>query len=114
MLGFKNLLTKSLGLSLIIFDEIDSGVSGYVANQVAKKMVEISNDTQVICITHIPQVASISNNHLKISKYVEDGRTSAHVKELFDEARVLEIAEMISGDKVTESSIVTAKELLMQ
>ncbi|AIO19330.1 DNA repair protein RecN [Candidatus Izimaplasma bacterium HR1] len=112
MLGFKNLLTKSLGLSLIIFDEIDTGVSGYVANQVAKKMVEIANNTQVICITHIPQVASISNHHLKISKSVSDGRTSAHIKELYDKDRVLEIAEMISGDIVTEASINTAKELL--
>ncbi len=114
MLGFKNLLTKSLGLSLIIFDEIDTGVSGYVANQVAKKMVEISEDTQVICITHIPQVASISNNHVKISKSVTDGRTKAHIEELFGNNRILEIAEMISGDQVTDASINTAKELLMQ
>lgn len=112
MLGFKNLLTKSLGLSLIIFDEIDTGVSGYVANQVAKKMVEISKDTQVICITHIPQVASISNNHLKITKSVTDGRTKAHIKELHNEERVYEIAEMISGDRITEASLNTAKELL--
>lgn len=112
MLGFKNLLTKSLGLSLVIFDEIDTGVSGFVANQVAKKMVEISKDTQVVCITHIPQVASISNNHLRISKSVTNGRTQAHIKELFGDDRVLEIAEMISGDKVTEASISTAKELL--
>lgn len=114
MLGFKNLLTSSLGLSLVIFDEIDSGVSGYVANQVAKKMLEISLKTQVICITHIPQVASISNNHLKISKDVVDGRTKAHVTELFDDDRVLEIAEMISGDRITEASLSTARELLKQ
>ena len=114
MLGFKNLLTRSLGLSLIIFDEIDSGVSGYVAYQVAKKMVEISLNTQVICITHIPQVASISNNHLKISKDVVDGRTKAHIKELFNDERVMEIAEMISGDRVTEASLSTARELLKQ
>ena len=114
MLGFKNILTKSLGLSLIIFDEIDTGVSGYVANQVAKKMIEISENTQVICITHIPQVASISNHHVKISKSVTEGRTKAHIKELFETDRVLEIAEMISGDKVTDASINTAKELLMQ
>ena len=114
MLGFKNLLARSLGLSLIIFDEIDSGVSGYVANQVAKKMVEISKDTQVICITHIPQVASISNNHLKISKDVVEGRTKAHIKELYNDERVHEIAEMISGDKVTDASLSTARELLKQ
>jgi len=112
MLGFKNLLTKSLGLSLIIFDGIDTGVSGYVANQVAKKMVEISLETQVICITHIPQVASISDNHLKISKNVIEGRTKAFLNELHGEQRIHEIAEMISGDVVTKASIATASELL--
>jgi DNA repair protein RecN (Recombination protein N) len=112
MLGFKNLLTKSLGLSLIIFDEIDTGVSGYVANQVAKKMFEIAQNTQVIAITHIPQVASISNNHLKIRKEVTEGRTKAIIEQLHDEKRVYEIAEMISGDHVTEASLITAKELL--
>ena len=112
MLGFKNLLARSLGLSLIIFDEIDTGVSGYVANQVAKKMMEISSDTQVICITHIPQVASISNHHLRISKDVSDNRTKAHIESLYGEDRVLEIASMISGDTVSKASIETAKELL--
>jgi DNA repair protein RecN (Recombination protein N) len=112
MLGFKNLLTKSLGLSLIIFDEIDSGVSGYIAFQVAKKMVEISKNTQVICITHIPQVASISDNHLKISKSVIENRTKASIKVLQGNNRITEIAEMISGDKITDASIESAKELL--
>ena len=63
MLGLKKLLVKSLHLSLIIFDEIDSGVSGYVANQVAKRMKNISKETQVICITHISQVAAMSDHH---------------------------------------------------
>ena len=101
MLGLKNLLVRSLNLSLIIFDEIDTGVSGYVASQVAKKMVEISKQTQVICITHIPQVASTSNHHLFISKNVEDGRTKAHIKELSGNDRINEIATMISGGTPT-------------
>lgn len=112
MLGFKSLLTKSLDLSLIIFDEIDTGVSGYVANQVAKKMLDISKTTQVICITHIPQVASISLNHLRIFKSVEDDRTKAHTVFLEGESRVHEIASMISGESVTKASIESAKELL--
>lgn len=112
MLGLKNLLVQSLKLSLIIFDEIDTGVSGYVASQVAKKMKSISLATQVICITHIPQVASMSDHHLFISKSVSDGRTSAHIKHLKGEDRVFEIATMISGDKVTDAAILSAKELL--
>lgn len=112
MLGLKNLLVNSLNLSLIIFDEIDSGVSGYVASQVAKKMKAISKTTQVICITHIPQVAALSDNHLFISKSVEDGRTKAHIKELAKDGRIQEIAQMISGDHVTISAIESARELL--
>ncbi len=112
MLGLKNLLVKSLELSLIIFDEIDSGVSGFVASQVAKKMKSISKSTQVICITHIPQVAALSDNHLFISKSVEEGRTRAHIKELLKDDRIQEIAQMISGDHVTISAIESARELL--
>ena len=112
MLGLKNLLVESLELSLIIFDEIDSGVSGYIASQVAKKMKSISESTQVICITHIPQVAALSDNHLFISKSVEEGRTRAHIKELKKDDRIQEIAQMISGDHVTISAIESARELL--
>ena len=112
MLGLKSLLVKSLNLSLIIFDEIDSGVSGFVANQVAKKIKEISVSTQVICITHIPQVAAVSDHHLFISKSVESERTRAYIKNLINDDRILEIAQMISGEKVSEASIESAKELL--
>lgn len=112
MLGFKNLLATSLNVGLMIFDEIDTGVSGYVAFQVAKKMKEIAQTTQVICITHIPQVAAISEHHLRISKDVEGGRTRAHVTPISGTARIEEIAGMISGDKITDASLETAKELL--
>lgn len=112
MLGLKSLLVTSLSLSLIIFDEIDSGVSGFVANQVAKKIKEISKSTQVICITHIPQVAAVSNHHLFISKSVDEERTRAYIKTLLGDERVLEIAQMISGETVSNAAIESAKELL--
>jgi DNA repair protein RecN (Recombination protein N) len=112
MLGLKNLLAESLHLDLIIFDEIDTGVSGYVAFQVAKKMKEIAHSTQVICITHIPQVAAISEHHLRISKDVLNGRTRAHIEHIKGEQRVQEIAEMISGEKVTNATLESARELL--
>jgi len=114
MLGFKSLLASSLGLSLMIFDEIDTGVSGYIAFQVAKKMKEIAKSTQVICITHIPQVAAISEHHIKIKKQVTDGRTQAYVEDLDGEERIYEIASMMSGNTVTEATITSAKELLNQ
>jgi len=114
MLGFKSLLASSLGLSLMIFDEIDTGVSGFIAFQVAKKMKQIAQSTQVICITHIPQVAAISEHHIKIMKQVTDGRTVAYVEELNDETRINEIAGMMSGDTITEATITSATELLNQ
>lgn len=114
MLGFKSVLASSLGLSLMIFDEIDTGVSGYIAFQVAKKMKQIAQSTQVICITHIPQVAAISEHHIKIRKQVIDGRTGAYIEELEGDKRVYEIASMMSGDKITDATITSAKELLMQ
>jgi len=112
MLGLKALLIKSQKLSLIIFDEIDTGVSGFVASQVAKKMLDISKLSQVICITHIPQVAAISNHHLRVSKTIENNRTIAHINELIKDERIVEIAGMISGEKVTESSLKSAEELI--
>lgn len=112
MLGLKTLLASSQQLSLIIFDEIDTGVSGYVAQQVAKKMLEISTNSQVICITHIPQVAALSDNHLFISKSVENNRTMAHIKELSYSEKIQEIAAMISGDKISEASLQSAKQLI--
>lgn len=114
MLALKTLLASSLQLSLMIFDEIDTGVSGFVANQVAKKMQTISRNTQVICITHIPQVAAHSEHHLFISKYVEQGRTKSQIEELQGQRRVHEIATMISGETVTNASLESAKELLKQ
>lgn len=112
MLGMKTLLVKSLDLSLIIFDEIDTGVSGFVANQVAKKMSEIARRTQVIAITHIAQVAASSDHHLFVSKHSEGGRTYAKIKELSYDEQVLEIATMISGDEVSNSAKESAELLL--
>ncbi len=114
MLGFKNLLATSLNLALMIFDEIDSGVSGYVANQVAKKMKAIAKATQVICITHIPQVASTSDHHLRIHKEVVNDRTIAKIDRLEGASRVREIAAMLSGDKITDAALNSATELLNQ
>ena len=96
MLAIKTHLMKNLGLSTMIFDEIDSGISGEVAYQVAKKLFEISKHTQVFSITHLPIVASIADNHLFISKKVIDERTVTEVIELDNQMRINEIAKMIS------------------
>ena len=112
MLGLKTILSSKQNLSLMVFDEIDSGISGVTASHIAKKIKEISNNTQVLCITHLPHVASISDHQLYISKYEKNDRTYTKVEELSYDERVKQIAIMISGDKITESALNNAKELL--
>ena len=114
MLAIKALFIKSQKISTVVFDEIDMGISGEIANKVAQKMYEISLSTQVIAITHLPQVASLSKNHLKISKKVIDGRTYTKVKELTLDEKIYEIALMISGEGVTESQLEYAKEMVLR
>ena len=112
MLAIKTSLGKSLPLQTKIFDEIDHGVSGAVAFAIGQKIASISKNSQVLCITHLPQVASIANHQLNISKYVDGNRTYSVVKELSEEERIIEIAKMISNGNITNASIETAKELL--
>ena len=112
MLALKCVLSASLFQQTKIFDEIDSGVSGKVAHAIALKIKQISLSSQVLCITHLAQVASVSDNHLYISKQIKDGRTITLIKELNDEERINEIAKMLSNGKISDASINMAKELL--
>lgn len=113
MLAIKALFIKSQKISTIIFDEVDTGISGEIARKVALKIYDMSLSTQVFSITHLPQVASLSNHHLKISKMVNKGRTYTVVKELSLEEKIREIATMISGGKVTNSQLEYAKEMIL-
>ena len=113
MLAIKALFIKSQKISTIIFDEVDTGISGEIARKVALKIYEISLSTQVISITHLPQVASLSNTHIKISKSVSNGRTHTSIKELSLDEKIYEIASMISGGKVTQSQLDYAKEMVL-
>ena len=112
MLGLKSILASKQNLSLMVFDEIDSGISGVTASHIAKKIKDISKSTQVLCITHLPHVASIADNQLFISKYENNGRTFTKVEKLDYNERVKQIAIMISGDRITDVAIENAKELL--
>lgn len=114
MLALKALFIKSQKISTVIFDEIDTGISGEIAGKVANKIYEISLSTQVISITHLPQVASLSRNHLKISKSIKGNRTYTNVKELSLDEKIYEIAQMISGDKVTDSQLQYAREMVIR
>ncbi len=113
MLAFKTIFARSQKIPTIIFDEIDTGISGFIAKQIARKIQELSKVTQVISITHIPQVVAQGEHHLSVSKKLVNNQTSISVKYLKYEERVDEIAKMVSGDKITETAKDIAKELLL-
>ena len=113
MLAIKALFNKSQKIETVIFDEIDTGISGEIAKKVALKIKDISLNSQVITITHLPQVASLSNNHIKISKEIIKGRTYTSIKELNIEEKIYEIALMISDGKVTNKQLEYAKEMVI-
>lgn len=114
MLALKSIFVRAHGQTAILFDEVDSGVSGQAAQKMAEKMKDIASVIQVICISHLPQVASMSNHHLYISKHEKDDRTTTTVRELTGDARIDEIARMISGATVTELTRENAKEMIEQ
>jgi len=113
MLAFKSIFVRNNNLSTIIFDEIDTGISGYIAKQIANKILEISKISQVISITHIPQVVATGAHHISVRKNIVGKTTRISVKYLDYQERVEEIAKMISADKVTPASLESAKELLV-
>ena len=112
MLVIKKFLSQGNEISTIIFDEIDTGVSGDIADKIADLMKLISNETQIVSITHLPQVAAKGDYHLKISKKIEKDRTTTNINELNNTERVEELAKMLSGKKLTEAAINNAKVLL--
>ncbi|WP_323693642.1 DNA repair protein RecN [Staphylococcus pseudintermedius] len=114
MLALKSIFVRAHGQTAILFDEVDSGVSGQAAQKMAVKMKDIASVIQVICISHLPQVASMSDHHLYISKHEKDDRTTTTVRELTGDARIDEIARMISGATVTELTRENAKEMIEQ
>ena len=113
MLAVKTLESSHTGVESMVFDEIDTGISGRMAQVVAEKMITISRERQVICVTHLPQIAAAADYHYLVSKSVSDGRTQTYVKELDRTGRTGEISRMISGaDGVTAESETYAASLL--
>lgn len=112
MLAFKKISSEIESTETLVFDEIDSGISGRTAQMAGIKMNYISDNHQVICVTHSPQIASISQNHFLIEKKVIEGNTYSTVKKLDAENKVYEIARLLSGMKITEKSLNNAKDLI--
>lgn len=111
MLALKSALAKNDHIETLIFDEIDTGISGNTAAKVSEKLVSLSKDHQIICITHLPQIASKADNHYLIEKEVVGESTISEIRLLNKEASVRELAKMISGSEVTEAAIEHAREL---
>jgi len=112
MLGIKSLILQKNVLPTIIFDEIDSGVSGEISAKMGKVMSDIARFSQVIAVTHLPQIASKAQEHYLIYKELADEKTISSIKQLTAEERIVEIAKMISNEKISPSSIAAAKVLL--
>jgi DNA repair protein RecN (Recombination protein N) len=112
LLSIKSILSKHLNLPTMIFDEIDSGVSGEMSNAMANMMLEMSSKMQIIAITHLPQVAAKGNHQLNVYKHNSLNSTSTKVKFLNDQERIDEIAKMLAGDLISDSAVTHAKELL--
>jgi DNA repair protein RecN (Recombination protein N) len=112
MLSIKKILSENTKLPTIIFDEIDTGVSGEVSNKIANIMQQMSQYMQVIAITHLPQIASKGKSHYKVFKEDKNGVTASNLKLLSTDERIVEIAEMLSGKDISESALTHAKELL--
>ncbi|MGE7921239.1 DNA repair protein RecN [Viridibacillus sp. NPDC093762] len=112
MLALKTIFSSTNGITSIIFDEVDTGVSGRVAQAIAEKISAISMHSQVLCISHLPQVAAMADHHYYIKKQEEAHRTVTSLTEIFDNARIDEISRMMSGAEVTELTFQHAKELV--
>ena len=111
MLAIKSIVGKKMNLPSIIFDEIDTGVSGEVASKMGELMQILSQRIQVITITHLPQVAAKGNSHYKVYKLDDEQTTNTHIRQLSDDERVSELALMLSGSSDNQAALAAARSL---
>ena len=112
MLALKSILAEIDRVPTLVFDEIDSGVSGRIARAVGRSIHELSKSHQILCITHLPQIASYGTSHYSVEKYVENGRTFTRIIPLSDDQRVEEVARLLAGEQVSESARQSARQLI--
>lgn len=112
MLSLKTILADVDGISTLIFDEVDTGISGKTAQLVAEKMVYISKRHQIICVTHLPQIASMADIHYKISKISQNNKTYINIEKLDYDGKISELSRIISGSKITKTTLNHSKELI--
>ena len=114
MLALKNVLAQDDGIGSLIFDEVDTGVSGRAAQKVAEKMADVAGSKQVLCVTHLPQIAAMADTHFSVEKGERDGRTYTRVERLDQPGRVEELARLIGGAALTPALVKSAEDLLRQ
>jgi len=115
MLSIKLSLQEKVNSEVLVFDEVDSGISGSTANKIGNALFELSNLYQVICVTHLPQIASQStNNHYKIYKTTNDDRVTSKIEQLNIENKINEVARLLSGERITLDSLKQAENMITQ
>jgi DNA repair protein RecN (Recombination protein N) len=110
MLAMKNILAQADTISTLIFDEIDQGIGGRVGLVIGEKLWQLGRQHQVLCVTHLPQLAAYGGQHFRVTKLVQDGRTMTRLEELSGESRVQELAQMLGG--ISEGTLRSAEEIL--
>jgi len=111
MLALKSIIAKGDNIPVLIFDEIDAGIGGRTAETVGQKLKNLSSNHQIICITHLPQIASYADRHFKIEKKIRKDRTIVEISKIEKDERTAEIARMLGGE-ISEVSLKHAKEML--
>jgi len=112
ILALKALIAGTESVETIVFDEVDAGIGGGVAEVVGRKMASLSRHHQIICITHLPQIAKFGDHHFRISKKISGGRTKTAITILNENERIEEIARMLGGEEITRATIAHAREML--
>lgn len=112
MLALKNVLAENEDIGTLVFDEVDTGVSGRAAQKVARKLAQVSRRKQVLCVTHLPQLAAMADTHFSVEKGERDGRTYTSVVRLDREGRCAELARLTGGEAVTGAMLAGARELI--
>jgi len=112
MLALKTIFSGLDQIPVLVFDEVDTGVSGRAAQAIAEKLANLSRNRQIFCVTHLPQVASMADAHYLIYKEVEENRTYTRISHLAEDERVTELARMLGGAKVTDTTLNHAREMI--
>jgi DNA repair protein RecN (Recombination protein N) len=112
MLALKTILAESDRVSTLVFDEIDTGISGAIAERVGNTMKKLSVQHQVVTITHLPQIAAAAGTHYLVKKNIENGRTTTNIHRLDADARTREIASLLSGTEISSAALESARQLI--